>query len=77
MKSKPFLYSVLSVLVRGALVVALVALARRAGWFGSRRSRTWKERVLAEVLAPVYMQLDRTKRAYLRYKNSHTSWRRR
>jgi len=72
MKSKPLFYSVLDALVKGAVVVALVALSRRAGWFGARRSRTWKERVLADVLAPVYMQLDRTKRAYLRYKDSHT-----
>jgi hypothetical protein len=32
-----------------------------------RSQRTWKERAVAELLAPIFIQLDRTKRAFDRW----------
>ena len=34
--------------------------------------RKWKETALSELLGPVYMQLDRTKRAFDRYRDRNT-----
>ena len=36
-----------------------------------RSRRDWKERSVADLLGPVYMQLDRTKRAFLRWKEKN------
>ena len=67
----PLIAALLSAIVSGTVVGAIVgallkyrfdALAARAGL-----QRSWKERAVAELLGPVYMQLARTERAFRRW----------
>jgi hypothetical protein len=56
---------------RGLLLALLgLFLSRRSS--RSQAQRAWKEKAVAELLAPLYMQFDRTSRAYQRYKVSRT-----
>lgn len=59
-----FLYLLLSGLLSGSVMAAALGLvlARRTDIFRSRR--TWKERSVSELLGPMHMQLDRTRRAF-------------
>jgi hypothetical protein len=72
MKFKPLWQEVTSGLVKGAVVAVLLPLflPRRAN--RSPGQRSWKERAVSDLLAPLYMQFDRTSRAYQRYKESRT-----
>src|SRR3954449_2846055 len=62
-----FLYLLLSGVLSGSVMAAVLGLllSRRTEIFRSRRS--WKERSVSELLGPLHMQLVRTKRAYDRY----------
>lgn len=67
-----FLQLLLSGLLSGSVMAGLLGLllARRTDIFRSRRS--WKERSVAELLGPIHMQLERTRRAVARYRTKNT-----
>jgi hypothetical protein len=72
LKSEFFINLLLSGLVSGSVMAALLGmvLARKTDLFRSRR--TWKERSIADLLGPIYMQFERTKRAFKRYDANNT-----
>jgi len=67
-----FAYLVLSGLLSGSVMAGLISvvLARRTDIF--RSQRTWKERSVSDLLAPIHMQLERTHRAFARYEAKNT-----
>jgi hypothetical protein len=67
-----FAYLLLSGILSGTFMAAVLGLllARRTDIF--RSQRTWKERSVSDLLAPVHMQLERTRRAFERYGANNT-----
>src|SRR6266403_1743780 len=67
-----FLSSLAQSLLSGSVmaVVLTLVLSRTTDIFRSRR--TWKEKSVAELLGPLYMQFERTKRAFNRYSVKNT-----
>lgn len=67
-----FLYLLLSGALSGSVMAGVLGLllARRTDIFRSRR--TWKERSVSELLGPIHMQLERTRRAFHRYTARNT-----
>lgn len=72
MKFDVFIYLLVSGLLSGSVMAAILGLllARKTDIF--RSHRTWKERSVAELLGPLYMQFERTKRAFKRYDANNT-----
>ena len=69
---RSFVYLMLSGLLSGTFMAALLGLilARRTDIFRSQRG--WKERSVSDLLAPIHMQLERTGRAFKRYEAKNT-----